>query len=396
MLGRAEAKGCSMKRGALLPWVVIATGCGGAAVEPSASPVPMELAPAEAVHGDPVEAAGGAAPLETALPVPAQPSPPEPAPTPAEGWQTYQFDQRFECVGPQEELLTPYGFELPDHRAVIHGHRMVVTSRAEPAPTVKLGVLSAIKDDVDGTKDNIRRFVAWFRSEGVAAILVNGDTGYDGDDIAASLEVVAEGGLLVLAMVGNADPVSGFNRALRDLSAEHPHVVNMNLVRSVRIDGVTLVGLPGYHDERFITGGSGCQYYRDEVNGLGRLLEAASGDRVLVMHGPPLGKGKGALDYAFDAGNVGDPRLAAMVAKRGLKFGIFGHILEAGGRAVQAGTSRRVKAGAWSESLWINAGSASSVEQDLHGGSSHRGMAAIFEIGEGKARHRFRRASGRK
>ena len=103
---------------------------------------------------------------------------------------------------------------------------------------------------------------------------------------------------------------------------------------------------------------------------------------VLISHGPPRSKGPRAIDRAFEAGNVGDPGLALIIADNDVRFGLFGHILEAGGQA-----SKDLARGIWAKSgethprLYVNAGSASSTPWTMHDGQASTGLGMIVRFG---------------
>jgi len=145
--------------------------------------------------------------------------------------------------------------------------------------------------------------------------------------------------------------------------------------------------LPGYHDPMFVSPGDGCQYYREDLEDHAKLAAKAKGKPVLVAHGPPRGADEASLDFAFDAGNVGDTALNRFIEEQGVHVGLFGHILEAGGRAVDPITGRRLKTGRWSDQLWINAGCSTSLVTELHDGTKHAGMAAVVEVDGSRARY---------
>ena len=105
----------------------------------------------------------------------------------------------------------------------------------------------------------------------------------------------------------------------------------------------------------------------------------------MVVHGPPLGEGKKSIDVIHDYKNVGDPNLNRVIRRMGVKFGIFGHILEAGGRAVRSDMKTPVKEGALSAELHINSGSVSADPWAMLGGKTGFGMSVIMEIKGGKA-----------
>ena len=303
-------------------------------------------------------------------------------------WAAYQTDQRFDCVGGLTTLETPFLFRAGESNVTLDGWRGVVERQGDDARPVRVGVLSAIKDRYPDTLMNLTEFIAWFDQESVDLIVLNGDVAYESDDMALILEHVARSPRPIWVVPGNADPVSGFNLALRQLSGRYPNLISGSFVRLLQVGKVALVSLPGYYDPRFIAGGGGCQYYPDDVKQIADLVKRSKGVPVLVSHGPPKGNHPNDLDYAFDAGNVGDPNINAVMKSASIRFGIFGHILESGGRVLKGTNGKTVDPGDWSRRLWVNAGSVSSVEQDLHDADSHQGMAAIVEIDPKKRRAR--------
>ncbi len=304
-------------------------------------------------------------------------------------WQTYQHEHRYDCAGPRDTLEEPFYARSKGRRVVIEGSKahMEPPSEGDLPTTVRVGIISAVKDIEEETLKNLDTFLAWFEAEQVDVIVVNGDVGYEGDHIEPALRHIGKAGWLTVAIAGNADPIGSFNLATKKLSTLYPNVVNGNFVRLVEIGQVSLIMLPGYHDPRFLLAGRGCQYYAEDVTSLDTIVADARATPVLVAHGPPRGKTASAPDYAFDAGNVGDPAMNGFMKRKGVNFGLFGHILESGGRAVDPSDERALDAGVWSERLWINAGAATSVGSDLHDGTSHAGMAAIVEFDGQRARY---------
>ncbi len=305
-----------------------------------------------------------------------------------ESWAAYQTDQRFDCVGEMMSLEAPFSFRTGPTNVTLDGWRGVVERQGDEGRPVRIGVLSAIKDKYPDTLMNLTEFIAWFDRENVDVIVLNGDVAYESDDMSRILEHVGRSPRPIWVLPGNADPVSGFNLALRQLSARYPNLISGSFVRLLQVGGVALVSLPGYYDPRFIAGGGGCQYYADDVDGLKKIVKRSTGVPVLVSHGPPKGSHPNDIDFAFDAGNVGDARMNDLMKSASVRFGIFGHILESGGLLANVTGGKLVDAQAWSRRLWVNAGSVSSVAQDLHDGEAHQGMAAIVEIDPQKRRGR--------
>lgn len=305
-------------------------------------------------------------------------------------WAAYTHEHRFDCVGPRDQLAAPAELTLDHGAATLHGWHLAWRPPAGASPDlVTVGVLGATKDAFEDTLANLDHFLAVFDGAGVDVIVLAGDIGYTPEDIAVVVERVAASGRLVLALAGNAEPVPGFHRAIGQVAVRRPNLIDGNLVRLVELGPASLVTLPGYYDPRFIASEDGCHYGPDDVEALAPIFEQAAARPVLVSHGPPRSQGPGALDVAYDAGNVGDPRLAALMRRHGVRLGLFSHILESGGRATDPITHTRVAPGTWSTSMWLNAGAATSLPQDLHGGRTIHGMAAIVELGPAGARYRI-------
>ena len=118
--------------------------------------------------------------------------------------------------------------------------------------------------------------------------------------------------------------------------------------------------------------------------------------RLPRTHGPPRQSGKAALDVTEDGHNVGDPDLAAAIEEAKINFGVFGHILEAGGRATDLGGKKAVKPGQLATALYVNPGPAFADPWGLNGGGVSRGMAAILTIKGGKGEWQQVKAGGTK
>ena len=160
-------------------------------------------------------------------------------------------------------------------------------------------------------------------------------------------------------------------------------MINLDLVRRVEGDGFTLVSLPGYYDKHYIHESAGCLYKPEQVQDLLTLSRDPRGPVVLVSHGPPRQEGKAALDVTADGHNVGDAELASVMAQAKIPFGIFGHILEAGGRGTDL-AGKAVKPNTPSAELLVNPGPAFADPWQLNGGAVSHGMAAILTIRGGK------------
>lgn len=307
---------------------------------------------------------------------------------PAPQYARYQADNETTCAGRADVV-----FAVPDQWSeggfnfVVRGGRAAVHA-AQPPGEARLGVLAAVKDFSPDTQANLRTFVEAFRKAGAAGIVVDGDSAYGVDDQDSTLTDLftwlGGQGLPVYVVIGNTESRSAFNRALAAAFAQHPNVVNLDLVRRVDGDGFTLVSLPGYYDARYIPESAGCRYTPDDVQELPLIARGAPAPVVLVTHGPPRQEGPGAIDATDDGHNVGDPDLTAAIAEAGIPFGVFGHILEAGGRATGLDGRKPVRAGQLAGALYLNPGPAFADPWPLNGGGVSRGMAALLTLRGGK------------
>jgi Icc-related predicted phosphoesterase len=303
-------------------------------------------------------------------------------------YEKFQVDNEITCIGKAD-----HAFEKPDawtesgFKFSVSGARAEVHAEAAPKEA-RLGLLSAIKDFSPDTQANLKSFIAAFKRAGVSAVVVDGDSAYGvGDQDSTLTELftwLGEQGLPVYGIIGNSESRSSFNRSLLAAFRKRPNVINLNLVRRVDADGFTLVSLPGYYDARYIHESAGCRYKPEDAQELSRIARGAPAPVVLVTHGPPRQAGRAALDVTEDGHNVGDPELAAAIAEARIQFGVFGHILEAGGRATDLQGRKPVKQGLAVPALYVNPGPAFADPWALNGGGVSRGMAAILTIRGGK------------
>ena len=305
----------------------------------------------------------------------------------APAYEKYQADSETTCLGKADlafdkaDKWTESGFTytVSGGKAEVHG---------AATKDGRIGLLAAVKDYGPETQANLKTFVAAFKKAGVTGIVVDGDSAYGVDDQDSTLTELfswlGEQGLPIYAIIGNSESRSSFNRALLGAFRKHPNVLNLNLVRRVEADGFTLVSLPGYYDKRYIHESAGCQYKADDAGELARIARGAPSPVVLVSHGPPRQDGKGALDVTDDGHNVGDPDLATAIAEAKINFGVFGHILESGGRATDLEGKKSIKPGQAVPALFVNPGPAFADPWGLNGGGVSHGMAAILTLKGGK------------
>ncbi len=305
-------------------------------------------------------------------------------------WDDYMKANRLVCPGPIDTLATPRVLTLGGKTYKHSGYRLDVET-PDGDKKVVIGVVSAVKDVSPGTRHNLAAALAWFKAEGVEWLVANGDLALEEFDLEEVIELLAAPGLPTLVIPGNSESTGSFARALKDRADKHPHVVNGILVRQIVADDVELWTVPGYHDRRFVHQDAGCLYKEEDIAALAALTPAGDRPLMLVSHGPPRGKGKNAIDWIFDKQNVGDPMLSDLIKKKKISFGLFGHILEAGGIGVGGDFATRTGAGKLTPALYVNAGTLSGDPWQMNDGSTGTGMALVVTLDHGKAKYAVQR-----
>lgn len=292
----------------------------------------------------------------------------------------------FVCPPPSFSFDEPARVEAGGETIVIRGDTARRESEGE-GPLV-IGVLGAIKDSSDDTRQNLKRARAAFDKRGVKIVLAGGDLGEDGDleNVFRMLGETFDKPILLHA--GNMEWTSAFAKAWERARKDHPQLINGNFLHEVQLtDELWLLVLPGYHQLQFLRSGA-CRYTDADI---GRLRDRAAqltaeGHVVAIAsHGPPHGKGKRALDVVYDdGGNVGDERLTELIERAGVRYGLFNHILESGGRACADPACKeplRLPVTKKSARLFVNAGTASGLGWEMLSGSRTGGMAMVVELG---------------
>lgn len=306
-------------------------------------------------------------------------------------WKEYIKANRYSCPGPLDTLAEPRSFEAGGKKYTQTGYRVEVENPDENKET-KIGVLSASKDLSSYTRKNLEATLAWFKKEGAEWIVANGDLAIDEFDFEELIDILAKTQLPTLVVLGNSDSRGSWARIYRSVYEKYPNVFDGTLMRQIVADDVEFWTVSGYHNKAFIHQTGACVYKTEDIDLIRRHLEPSNkAPVVLVSHGPPQGKGSRAIDRIADKKNVGDPDLAHLLRKRAIPFGIFGHILEAGGRGVAADLKSRVRENQYSSKLYLNAGSVSGDPWPMLNGSASYGMALMVEIKSGKARYKVKR-----
>ena len=271
-------------------------------------------------------------------------------------------------------------------RLIPDGSRLVpAPGQSVGAPRLVLGVLADIHQADEDNLKQLGRIRALLEQAGAHAIVVLGgmDATYEGTRAAlASLK----GKLPLLALPGDRASRSGFSGAVENLGQG---VVDLTLARAVVHPAATLISVPGYHLVHNLRAAEqGCSYDAEDLREVAALARQQGAPRVLLAHGPPRGKGPGAIDRAFGGINAGDPRLTRLLEQGDFAFGLFAHLHESGGRAARADTGEAIPLGTWASSMLVNVGSADATPHEDLAGFWSRGIALLVTFHQGRATYR--------
>jgi hypothetical protein len=260
--------------------------------------------------------------------------------------------------------------------------------------TVVLGLLAGLDEPLPATLSNTAYLLDRFRAAGVQAIAVAGGVGLAEADVERNLTALASAPVPVLVSPGAGESYDALKAVFQRLHKARPQLVDMTTVRRVRIGHVTVLSLPGYSNAFYLEAKErGCAY---EAGDLDDVAGLADRDRVNVIlsASPPRGAGVGAADRGRGGVNIGDPALSGMLGAKGIRFGLFGHVYEAGGHATLADGATPLGQGVWQDSMYLQTGSAGAVPVQLVDGGRSVGMAQIVEFSGGRARFRTTMIAG--
>ncbi len=303
----------------------------------------------------------------------------------------YERAQGLRCTGPVGKMAAP---EKVEHQGLSYLHDGSTVSvrgkaKAKAGREIRIGVLSAIKDQDEATEKNLDAFLAAFKKRKVEVILVGGDSPDQEPRLAEALNKLAGLGVPVLTVIGNTEPRLAFNGGVRKArEAGNLNVLNMDIIRRYDGEGFDVVSLAGYHDKKFIPNAGGCLYSDDDVATLAEVTASCDDPIVLLTHGPPKMSGEAAIDFVPGVGNVGNPVLTGAMTAGKISFGVFGHILEAAGKATDL-EGKVLPNNKFAPALYVNPGSASAFPWTLNDGTVSKGMAAVLTLKAKEAKVEF-------
>jgi Icc-related predicted phosphoesterase len=296
-------------------------------------------------------------------------------------WRQITEKYRYQCPGPFTSVKNKDSIKAGGQNIDRDGSTWEIKGQTKVAGTLNIGILGAIKDAGRDTKKNLTTFANWFKQNKVDIVVANGDIALDEFDLEEVFIELGKLGVPVVVFAGNSESRTSFNRTATEVARKVPALINGNWARHIRWGKFSLWTLPGYHDKKFLYGRNGCLYERKHIRALGKqIAKNRSQINVLLAHGPPLYSGKVALDRITDGKHVGDKWMTKLIKDYSIKWGIFGHILEAGATLATKMGKRPASANSKQKSLYVNAGSANGLPWGMNDGSTLRGLAAIMTL----------------
>ena len=272
------------------------------------------------------------------------------------------------------------------------GYEMVALQK-DPDDAAVLGLVSDIKDASPETLANLRHYIGEFKKRGAEAIIATGDIAEEAPDLRSVMMTLADSGLPTFVIIGNIESLKDYDAAVASVSALKPNLIDLNKTRFVAGDDYDLLSLPGYHDASHVRSQEGCAYKPEDVRDLNKLVSRSTQALVLVSHGPPRGTAPASLDMLSEKeGHVGDAKLAAFIKGANIPFGVFGNVMEQGGRGVGPDMDTPIAPGALSDRLFVNVGRASATPWSLATGEVSNGMAMVLRLQNKKAAYEVLRA----
>ena len=199
------------------------------------------------------------------------------------------------CVGPfttsPAKDLEIAGVKYSQNGAVLN------QVKSDEDNEIIIGHLTDIKEGSSANIANIKLLLDWFNEKKVELIAVTGDLAESQEGIEAILQAIgAKTKVPVMVIIGNRECENHFNAALTSVNKTYPNILNMDMIRVLNTDDVSIVSMPGYYNPSYLHCTKGCRYFESDVNNLKVIAERAiHPTKLLISHGPPRMKDLPAL-----------------------------------------------------------------------------------------------------
>jgi len=270
---------------------------------------------------------------------------------------------------------------------------------------IKIGFIT----DIQGDTTNLPYLVEELNDHNIRSLFVLGDLNdmnkeimpTDYEEIYSVLDVISanfDGSVLV--MPGNHESQEDYFKVLEEL--RNRRISDLHNWTFLPFGEIAIIHILGYHSAEY-TNPNG--FFLDKVElppnfyikeclektpygtkPTGKECMTFDKIKIALSHGPPRFGSIHSIDFASTGENVGNLNLTQTIFSNNIRFGVFGHIHEAGMKAVN-GKDEFVPENTWSTTLFLNPGPATAWQ--MNSGKFSKGSAAILEIDtkEKKARY---------
>jgi hypothetical protein len=306
--------------------------------------------------------------------------PPAPAATPAPA--LVASNAQTPAAPPAPSPGPNAGRSDPTCFAPLTGNSVRVALRPAKGQLV-LGVVAGLKDASDENLVHLRALVAELRRNGAELLIAAGDLGDNSNSQEELLSALTSGDppLPLVVLAGNREVRTDLDAAEATIRKRGLQLVDLSHTRVVDLGDVLIVGVPGVYEPRLLRADGACLYTQSDLDALAAWLDKlppAAPPALMVAAVPPHGEGPQALDFT-EGQNVGEMRFIPMLTSTRARFGVFGQVWEAGGRAID-GQGRAVPTGQFSNQLYVNPGAADRTPWPMDDGSTSHGGAALITI----------------
>ena len=254
------------------------------------------------------------------------------------------------------------------------------TDNTNAVQITKFGVIT----DIQGDTINLEFFLDEFNDNEVDAILILGDLNdmnnenEDYEEIYSVLKEINDNfNKTIFVMPGNHESKDDYYNALNKFD-----FTDLAELNHLNFNDMDILSVPGYHLAEYTNPDGFLFDFVMDFHPIKECLPDPNADCknklfLLAAHSPPKGTNANSIDALISGENVGNQQLNELILNKNINFGVFGHIHEAGMKAVNK-EDKFVKENKWSTSLFLNPGPATSWE--MNSGELSKGSAAILEI----------------
>ncbi len=185
----------------------------------------------------------------------------------------------------------------------------------------------------------------------------------------------------ILVLAGNRELRTDLDAAEAALRKRGAQIFDLSHTRAIDLGDALIVGVPGVFERRLLRADGACLYTQADLDALAGYLDKlppTAPPALLVAAVPPHGEGAQALDFS-DAQNLGELRFIPLLTSTRARFGVFGQVWEAGGRAVD-GQGHAIAPQQPASQLYVNPGAADRTPWPMDDGSTSRGQAILLTL----------------